>query len=120
MKRLPRQPVTIVGVPMDLGAGRRGTDIGPSAVRLAGLHKSLKRAGFEDVEDFGDIDVPAVETLKLVDPKAKHLPEIASTCRKLAKVVKAALRRGRVPVSIGGDHSIAVGSISVEAAQQWR
>jgi arginase len=120
MKRLPRPAVTIVGVPMDLGAGRRGTDMGPSAVRLAGLHKALHRAGFEDVEDVGDLDVPAVETLKLLDPKAKHLPEIASTCRKLAKVVKAALREERVPVAIGGDHSIAVGSISAAAAHHRR
>lgn len=116
MKRLPRRPVTIIGVPMDLGAGRRGTDMGPSAVRLAGLHDALADAGFDDVEDKGDLDVPAVETLKLVDAKAKHLPAIASTCKRLAKEVRSALRRGRVPVTIGGDHSIAVGSISAVSA----
>lgn len=120
MKRLPRRPVTILGVPMDLGAGRRGTDMGPSAVRLAGLHDALAASGFEDVEDLGDLDVPAVETLKLLDAKAKHLPAIASTCRKLAKCVRTALRHGRVPVTIGGDHSIAVGSISGVAAHYRR
>src|SRR5438132_48956 len=98
VKRLPRRPVSIVGVPLDLGAGRRGTDMGPSAVRLAGLHEALARAGFDDVEDLGDLDVPAVETLKLDDPKAKHLPAIAATCRRLAKAVRGVLRRGRVPV----------------------
>ncbi len=101
---------------MDLGAGRRGTDMGPSAVRLAGLHDALAAAGFDDVEDLGDLDVPAVETLKLVDPKMKHLPAIAATCRTLAAKVRDALRRGRVPVTIGGDHSCAVGSISGVAA----
>src|ERR1043165_5160342 len=116
MKRLPRRPVTILGVPMDLGAGRRGTDMGPSAVRLAGLHDALAAAGFDDVEDRGDLDVPAVETLKLVVPKAKHLPAIAATCRRLAKEVRRALKAGRVPVTIGGDHSIAVGSISAVSA----
>ena len=112
MKHLPRRPVTIIGVPMDLGAGRRGTDMGPSAVRLAGLHDALAYEGFDDVEDLGDLDVPAVETLKLVDPKAKHLPAIAATCKRLATEVRRALKRGRVPVTIGGDHSVAVGSIS--------
>jgi arginase len=116
MKRLPRRPVTIIGAPMDLGAGRRGTDMGPSAVRLAGLHEALAAAGFDDVEDLGDLEVPAVETLKLVDPKAKHLPAIAATCKKLAKTVRRALAHGRVPVTIGGDHSVAVGSISAVAA----
>jgi arginase len=108
--------VTIIGVPMDLGAGRRGTDMGPSAVRLAGLHEALAAAMFDDVEDLGDLDVPAVETLKIVDAKAKHLPAIAATCARLAKAVRSAMRRGRVPVTIGGDHSAAVGSISAVAA----
>jgi len=116
MKRLPSRPVTIIGAPMDLGAGRRGTDMGPSAVRLAGLHETLAYEGFDDVEDKGDLDVPAVETLKLVDPKAKHLPAIAATCKRLAKEVRGALKRGRVPVTIGGDHSAAIGSISAVAA----
>jgi arginase len=116
MKRLPRRPVTIIGVPMDLGAGRRGTDMGPSAVRLAGLHDSLAANGFDDVEDKGDLDVPAVETLKIVDAKAKHLPAIAATCKRLAKEVRAAMKAGRVPVTIGGDHSVAIGSISAVSA----
>lgn len=116
MKRLPRRPVTILGAPMDLGAGRRGTDMGPSAVRLAGLHDALAHAGFDDVEDAGDLDVPAVETLKVIDAKAKHLPAIAATCRRLAREVRGVLRRDRVPVTIGGDHSVAVGSISAVSA----
>ena len=116
MKRLPSRPVTIIGAPMDLGAGRRGTDMGPSAVRLAGLHEALAYEGFDDVDDRGDLDVPAVETLKLVDAKAKHLPAIAATCKRLAREVRGALKKGRVPVTIGGDHSVAIGSISAVSA----
>ena len=113
MKRLPRRPVSILGVPMDLGAGRRGTDMGPSAVRLAGLHKQLARAGFDDVEDLGDVEVPAVETLGAVrDENAKHVEAIAASCRVVAKKVRGALAAGRVPVVLGGDHSLACGSVS--------
>src|SRR6185436_2426305 len=117
MKRLPRRPVSILGVPMDLGAGRRGTDMGPSAVRLAGLHRQLKRAGFDDVEDLGDIDVPAVETLRAhEDENAKHVAAIAAACRTVAKKVRTALAARRVPILLGGDHSLAAGSISGVAA----
>lgn len=101
---------------MDLGAGRRGTDMGPSAVRLAGLHRQLERAGFDDVEDLGDLDIPAVETLGRTDEKAKHVGSIATACRALAKRVRGALAKGRVPVVLGGDHSCAVGSVSGVAA----
>ena len=112
MKRLPRRKVSVIGVPMDLGGARRGTDMGPSAVRLAGLHEKFAKAGFDDVEDLGDLDIPAVETLRRGDDKAKYLEPIAHACRTLARRVRGAARRGRVPVVIGGDHSCAVGSIS--------
>lgn len=116
MKDLPRRPVTVLGVPMDLGAGRRGTDMGPSAVRLAGLHRQLARAGFDDVEDLGDVDVPAVETLREGDDTAKHVDAIAAACRTVARSVRKILVRGRVPVVLGGDHSLAAGSASGVAA----
>lgn len=112
MKRLPRRPVSIVGVPMDLGAGRRGTDMGPSAVRLAGLHRQLERAGFDDVEDLGDLEIPAVETLRGGDESAKHVDAIAKACRTLARQVRGVLGAGRVPVVLGGDHSCAAGSVA--------
>src|SRR5262245_10401 len=105
MKRLPRRPVTILGVPMDLGAGRRGTDMGPSAVRLAGLHRQLDRAGFDDVDDLGDLEIPAVETLRAGDETAKHVDAIAAACRTLARRVKGVLAAGRIPIVLGGDHS---------------
>ncbi len=111
--RAPRPPITILGVPLDLGAGRRGTDMGPSAVRLAGLHEALARAGFDDVEDLGNLDHPVLETLSSPpDPQAKHLEPITHICRQLARRVRAVLRSGRVPVVIGGDHSCAVGTVS--------
>jgi arginase len=116
MKQLPRRPVSILGVPMDLGAGRRGTDMGPSAVRLAGLHAKLAKARFGDVEDLGDLDVPAVETLRPADESAKHVDAIAVACRTLAKKVRRVVARGRVPIVLGGDHSLAAGSVSGVAA----
>jgi len=114
--RIARRPVSIVGVRLDLGAGRRGTDMGPSAVRLAGLHEHLKRAGFNDIRDLGDVDTPALETLVETDPKARHLPEITAVCRKLGKTVRGIMDNGRVPVVIGGDHSCAIGTFSGIAA----
>jgi len=109
---LPRHPVSIVGVRLDLGAGRRGTDMGPSAVRIAGLHAGLAKAGFRDVVDTGDVGHDAVETLDPGDSQAKHLDEIAKVCTQLAERVKSVLEDHRVPVVIGGDHSCAVGTFS--------
>ena len=103
--------VAILGVPLDLGAGRRGTDMGPSAVRIAGLHDQLERLGYR-WEDLGDLEVPAVETLRARDPRAKFLDEIARACRQAHRKVLGALAAGRFPVVLGGDHSAAVGTIS--------
>jgi arginase len=106
-----RKQISILGVPLDLGAGRRGTDMGPSAVRIAGLHDQLAKLGF-DWEDLGDLEVPAVETLRIRDPKAKYLPEIARACKDTHKRVLAAMDKGRIPIVLGGDHSAAVGTIA--------
>ncbi len=106
-----RREVAILGVPLDLGAGRRGTDMGPSAVRIAGLHDQLQRLGFR-WEDLGDLEIPAVETLRVRDPRAKYLPEIARACRETHDRVLAAMKAGKIPVVLGGDHSAAVGTIS--------
>jgi arginase len=114
--RIPRRPISVVGVRLDLGAGRRGTDMGPSAVRIAGLHDALHRAGFKDHIDLGDIDTPAPETLGKTDSKARHLGPITAVCKKVAKTVRKVLDDGRVPVVIGGDHSCAVGTFSGVAA----
>lgn len=106
-----RRTVAILGVPLDLGAGRRGTDMGPSAVRIAGLHCEIRRLGLRS-EDLGDLEIPAVETLQARDPSAKFLPEIARACRQAHDLVLAAMERGCIPVILGGDHSVAAGSIS--------
>jgi len=99
----------IIGVPMDLGAGRRGVDMGPSSIRIAGLNQALRRLNWE-VEDAGNVDVRPPESLQRGNAKAQYLQEIAGVCKELAGKVKQALAEGAVPVILGGDHSIAIGS----------
>jgi arginase len=106
-----RTEVAILGVPLDLGAGRRGTDMGPSAVRIAGLHDQIERLGFT-WEDLGDLDIPALETLKSGDASARFLKEISLACRQAHVKVMAAMEKGQFPVVLGGDHSAAAGTIS--------
>jgi arginase len=103
--------VSIIGVPMDLGADRRGVDMGPSALRYADLNQHLTELGY-DVEDLGDLDVIIPETQHFGDPQAKYLTEIADACEHLATITLSAFERGRTPLVLGGDHSIAVGTVS--------
>src|SRR5215831_5219961 len=103
--------ISIVGVPMDLGADRRGVDMGPSALRYADLNEKLCALGHE-VEDLGDLDVIIPETRHFGDPKAKYLKEIADACTHLGNLVLEVLQQGRTPLVLGGDHSIAVGTVS--------
>jgi arginase len=108
---LPKR-VDIVGVPMDLGASRRGVDMGPSAVRYAQLHAKLERLGIETVVDHGNLAVPIRESALLDDAKAKYYGVIERVCDELSKVVENAVRAGGVPVVLGGDHSIAMGTLA--------
>ncbi len=103
--------ISIVGVPMDLGADRRGVDMGPSALRYADLNEKLQALGYE-VDDLGDLDVIIPETRHFGDPHAKYLKEIADACTHLANLVLEIHTDHRTPVVLGGDHSIAVGTIS--------
>jgi arginase len=103
--------VRIVGVRVDLGAGRRGVDMGPSALRKAGIRERLGRLGYSVVDD-GNIFVDEPETHEIEDDKLKYLPEIASAMENLAAKVEAALADGAVPLVLGGDHSIAIGTIA--------
>ena len=103
--------VTLIGVPLDLGAGRRGVDMGPSAFRLADIHQTLRELGYE-VEDAGDVEVAVRETRDPGDPRMKYLAEIRATCEALRDRVGGALAAGAVPVVLGGDHSIAMGTIA--------
>src|ERR1700751_2352910 len=105
------QKISIIGVPMDLGADRRGVDMGPSALRYADLNRKLQTLGYE-VQDLGDLDVIIPETRHFGDPKAKYLKEIADACTRLANQVLEIRESGRMPLVLGGDHSIAVGTVS--------
>ena len=105
-----QKKATIIGVLMDLGADRRGVDMGPSAIRVAGLNERLATLGYE-VTDAGNILVRNPEMLPINDGNAKYLPEIAAACQKLADQVEAALEAGSTPIVLGGDHSIAIGSV---------
>jgi len=103
--------ISIIGVPMDLGADRRGVDMGPSALRYADLNEHLSELGYE-VQDLGDLDVIIPETSHYGDPQAKYLKEIAAACTHLANMTLAAYEKGSTPLVLGGDHSIAVGTVS--------
>src|SRR5579863_8427347 len=103
--------IAIIGAPMDLGAGRRGVDMGPSALRLAGLNDKLTSLGYE-VEDLGNVMVDQPETSPAGPAEARYLPQIAHTCERLAEKVEKAASDGRVPLVLGGDHSVAIGTVS--------
>lgn len=106
-----KKPIQIIGVPLDLGASRRGTDAGPSALRIAGLGKGLKKLGYELMVE-SDIAVPAMETRKAKNNSARFKKEILQVCTALAKKTLKTLEAGRIPLVIGGDHSIAMGTVS--------
>jgi arginase len=103
--------ITFIGVPLDLGAGRRGVDMGPSAFRVAEIHSRVRALGYE-VADRGDIDVFIQETRDAGDPRMKYLTEIRHTCEAVRDEVDAILGEGALPVVLGGDHSIAMGTIA--------
>jgi arginase len=105
------QKVRIIGVPMDLGQSRRGVDMGPSALRVAGLQARLKQLG-HTVEDIGNVPVKQAEEQHFGVKNAKYLNEIAETCRGVAEIVERSIGEGFLPLVLGGDHSIAAGSVS--------
>jgi arginase len=104
--------VDVVGVPMDLGASRRGVDMGPSAVRYAKLHDKLEKLGIGTVVDHGNLHVPIRESASLEDSSAKYFSVIQDVCNELSIVVERAVRDGGMPIVLGGDHSIAMGTLS--------
>jgi arginase len=109
------EKIRIIGVPMDLGASRRGVDMGPSALRVAGLQARLKQLG-RQVEDAGNVIVPQPEEQPYGEKNAKYLDEISETCKRVAEMVGDALEKGWLPLVLGGDHSIAVGTAAGTAA----
>lgn len=110
-----KKKARIIGVPMDLGAGRRGVDMGPSAIRIGGLNQAVTMLGY-DVTDTGNVNVHPPEAIEHVNPRARYLQEIAAASRELAEKVEAALEEDAIPIILGGDHSIAIGSVSGAAA----
>ncbi|HZC78238.1 MAG TPA: arginase, partial [Ktedonobacterales bacterium] len=103
--------ISLIGVPMDLGADRRGVDMGPSAIRYADLTEKLQALG-HDVDNLDSIPVAEPETREPGDPRLKYLEQIVPAIKALAERVEERLAAGSLPIVLGGDHSIALGSIS--------
>ena len=103
--------IAVIGAPMDLGAGRRGVDMGPSAIRVANLDERIAQLGYE-VSDLGNVMVDQPESSPVGPANAKYLAQIAQTCTRLAELVEKAAGEDRLPLVLGGDHSIAVGTVA--------
>lgn len=115
MKRIQSKTIDIVGFPIDLGSGRRGVDMGPSALRIAHLSEKLINLGYK-VNDLGDINIQIIEKQKVFNPNLKYLPEIIKTNKLLAAKVEKILDRNNFPLILGGDHSMALGTLAGLAA----
>ena len=118
MKSMRPTRVAVIGAPLDLGAGRRGVDMGPSAIRVADLHQRLTRLSYI-VEDRGNVHVALPESLDAGNPHARYLPHIAESCKRLAHMVEKAADESRLPLVLGGDHSAAIGTVS-GVSRHWR
>lgn len=112
-----QKDITVIGVPLDLGAGRRGVDMGPSAIRYANVKERLEKAGY-DVVDLGNLNVPSPETYKVENTSVRYLKEVKAVNEELAVAVLNILEAGRFPLVLGGDHSIAIGTIAGVAKQK--
>jgi arginase len=110
-----RKTVAIIGAALDLGAGRRGVDMGPSAIRYAGLDDRLAELGL-GIADWGNVETAVAEATAAGEPQARFLPEIKEACERVARPVARAVQDGRVPVVLGGDHSVALGTLGGLAA----
>ena len=110
-----RSPLHVIGVPLDLGAGRRGVDMGPSAIRIAGLGDRIAALGIE-VVDRGDILTPVAETRGRGHRTKRYIREISRVCERLYERTLASLDAGATPLVLGGDHSLAAGSVAAIAA----
>ncbi|HSB39867.1 MAG TPA: arginase [Gaiellaceae bacterium] len=104
------QPVAVIGAGLDLGAGRRGVDMGPSAIRYAGLDDRIAELG-RRCEDRGDVVTAVAEATSVVDERVRYLPQIKATCERIAELVAGAAADGVFPLVLGGDHSVALGTL---------
>src|SRR4051812_2328178 len=105
-----RRPVAMIGAGLDLGAGRRGVDMGPSAIRYAGLQERIETLGLA-CDDWGDVDATLPEAADVGDPRARYLGPIMRSCERVAALVERATGGGSIPLVLGGDHSVAMGTI---------
>jgi arginase len=103
--------VALIGAPLDLGAGRRGVDMGPSAIRYAGIAEHLAEKLGIETDDLGNIEAPVAESTLVGDAEARYLPQILELCDRVALLVAQARREGKTPLVLGGDHSVALGSL---------
>jgi arginase len=104
------QPVAVIGAALDLGAGRRGVDMGPSAIRYAGLEQRIEELGRAYI-DLGNVQTAVAEAATVGDERARYLGEILLTCRRVADLVGQVYEEGRLPLVLGGDHSVAIGTL---------
>lgn len=112
MPSQPRQQkVAVIGAALDLGAGRRGVDMGPSAIRYAGLATRIAELGHEYV-DWGNVETAVAEASSVGDEHARFLPQIKDTCARIAQFVAQAVQQAYVPLVLGGDHSVALGTLA--------
>ncbi len=111
--------IGLLGVPMDLGGGLRGVDMGPSALRIAGIERSVESLGLS-FADHGNVPVPRPEARDPRDPKARFLTEIAHCCERLRRRVERMLEDGEFPLVVGGDHSVACGTVAALSAWYGR
>jgi arginase len=109
------QPVAVIGAPLDLGAGRRGVDMGPSAIRYAGLDERLREIGLE-ARDLGNVETPVPEAAAMGDERARYLKPVLQTCERVAGLVARAAEEGLMPLVLGGDHSVAIGTLGALAS----
>ena len=105
-----KREVAIIGAALDLGQGRRGVDMGPSAMRYAGLEERLTSLGYQ-VRDHGNVETAVPEATALRDQRARFLPEIKETCARIAAKVVEESSAGAIPLVLGGDHSVALGTL---------
>ena len=111
---MPGRPVHLIGVPLDLGAGRRGVDMGPSGVRISGLGDRLRNLGHR-VVDHGDIPTPGPETRDPGSERKRYIDDIAEACRRVYSAVMDSLEQEALPLILGGDHSLGAGSVAAAA-----
>src|SRR5205814_7051524 len=102
--------VAIIGAALDLGSGRRGVDMGPSAIRYAGLDARIEGLGLR-CEDWGNVSTAVAEASAVGDERTRFLPQIKETCERVAGLVSRAVGEGFLPLVLGGDHSVALGTM---------